>query len=147
MKIAIGNDHRAVELKFKIINYLKKQGHEVINVGSDEKEFSDFPIYAFEVGKKAANNEIDFGILICGTGAGMALACNKVKGAYCVRLSNKNEAYYAKHHNNANVVSFSSSQSLFNIKKMLKTYINAEFSTVDKYQKRIDMIKEYENGN
>ena len=147
MKIAIGNDHRAVDLKFKIMRFLEKEGHEVINVGSDEKDFSNFPAFAFKVGEMVSNKEIDLGILICGTGTGMSLACNKVKGAYCAKISDKREAFFAKSHNDANVISFSAFTSFSKIKKYIKIFMETEVSSVPRYHERIQMIKEYENGN
>ena len=80
MKIAIGNDHTAVDLKNTISDYLKELGYEVINLGTDSRESCDYPIYGEKVGRAVADGEADLGIAICGTGVGISLAANKVKG-------------------------------------------------------------------
>lgn len=147
MKIGIGNDHRGVLIKKKLINFLEMKNIEVIDMGTNDINFSDFPVYAFQVGEAVAKKEIDFGILICGTGIGMNIACNKVKGAYCAKVDNKKEAFYAKNHNDANVISLSSYMSVSKMKKLINVFLKNSLSDVPRYKKRIEMIKEYENGN
>ena len=80
MKIAIGNDHVAVALKKCIMAFLEEKGIEVINVGTDSEERFNYPISGYKVGKMVASGEVDYGILICGTGVGISLAANKIKG-------------------------------------------------------------------
>ena len=80
MKIAIGNDHAAVEMKNTIMDYLKGKGIEVVNVGTDTSERFDYPIAGYRVAKLVAAGEADGGVLICGTGVGIGLAANKVRG-------------------------------------------------------------------
>ena len=87
MKIAIGNDHTAVDLKNTISDYLKELGYEVINLGTDSRESCDYPIYGEKVGRAVADGEADLGIAICGTGVGISLAANKVKGIRAWRQS------------------------------------------------------------
>lgn len=147
MKIGIGNDHRGVLIKKKLITFLEKKGIEVVDMGTNETNRSDFPIYAISVGEAVAKKEIDLGVLICGTGIGMNIACNKVDGAYCAKVDNKREAFFAKSHNNANVISFSSYMKVSKIKKLINEFLKASVSDVPRYEKRIDIIKEYENGN
>lgn len=79
MKIAIGNDHSALEMKKEILEYVKELGHEVVNYGTDSPESCDYPLYGEKVGNAVANKEADLGILICGTGVGISLAANKVE--------------------------------------------------------------------
>lgn len=147
MKIAIANDHRGVLLKKKIIKHLVKKNIEVVDLGTNSLDFSDFPIYAFKVGESVVKKEVDLGILLCGTGIGMNIACNKVKGTFCAKVDNMKEAFFAKSHNDANVLSFSSYMSARKINKLIDKFLNTEVSNVPRYKKRIDMIKEYENGN
>ena len=80
MKIAIGNDHAATELKFVIMDYLKELGHEVINFGTDGTESCNYPEYGEKVGRAVVAGEADCGVLICGTGVGISIAANKVNG-------------------------------------------------------------------
>lgn len=147
MKIGIGNDHRGVLIKKKLIPFLEKKGIEVIDMGSNDVDSSDFPLYAFQVGEAIAKKEVDLGILICGTGIGMNIACNKVKGVYCAKIDTKKEAFFAKSHNNANAISLSSYLSVRKMKKLINIYLESSLSEVPRYKKRIDMIVEYENGN
>ena len=80
MKIGIGNDHSALELKAEIIELLKERGHEVVDYGTNSPESCDYPVYGEKVGRAVASGEVERGILICGTGLGISLAANKVKG-------------------------------------------------------------------
>ena len=80
MRIGIGNDHSALELKAEIIEFLKEKGHEVVDFGTDSSESCDYPKYGEAVGRAVVAKEVDCGILICGTGLGISLAANKVKG-------------------------------------------------------------------
>ena len=80
MKLAIGNDHAAVELKFEIMKYLQDKGYEVINVGTDTPERYNYPVAGYKVARLVADGKVDGGVLICGTGVGISLAANKVKG-------------------------------------------------------------------
>ena len=84
MKIGIGNDHAAVELKNIISEHLKERGCEVVNFGTDTSESFDYPIAGYKVGKAVANGDVDLGILICGTGVGISLAANNVEGVRAV---------------------------------------------------------------
>lgn len=80
MKIGIGNDHSALELKAEIISFLKEKGHEVVDYGTNSSESCDYPVYGEIVARAVAAGEVEQGILICGTGLGISLAANKVKG-------------------------------------------------------------------
>ena len=80
-KLAIGNDHVAVEMKLELKQYLEEKGYEVINVGTDSSESFNYPISGYKVAKMVASGEVDGGILICGTGVGISLAANKVRGS------------------------------------------------------------------
>ena len=93
MKLAIGNDHVAVEMKNEIKAYLEAKGIEVINVGTDSHASFNYPISGYKVGKMVASGEVDGGVLICGTGVGISLAANKVDGVRCCVCS---EPYSAK---------------------------------------------------
>ena len=106
MKIGIGNDHAAVELKNIISEHLKERGCEVVNFGTDTSESFDYPIAGYKVGKAVANGDVDLGILICGTGVGISLAANKVEGVRAVVCSEPFSAKLSRMHNNTNVLAF-----------------------------------------
>ena len=106
MKIVIGNDHAAVDLKFLIMEHLKEMGHEVINIGIDQAERCNYPDYGEKAGRMIAAKEADCGVLICGTGIGISMAANKVKGIRAAVCSEPVSARLAKEHNNANIIAF-----------------------------------------
>ena len=106
MKLAIGNDHAAVDMKNEIMAYLKDKGIEVVNVGTDTNERFDYPVAAYRAAKLVASGEVDGGVLICGTGVGIGLAANKVKGIRCCICSDPYTAKLSKQHNNANMIAF-----------------------------------------
>ena len=107
MRIGIANDHRGVYAKEIISKYLIEKGYGVVNYGTDTKDAVDFPDYAYKLGKGVLNKEVDLGIAICGTGIGMSIALNKMKGIYCAKVSKESEAVLSKAHNNANVIAIS----------------------------------------
>ena len=106
MKIAIGNDHVAVELKNHIKKYVEAKGYEVVNYGTDSTESCDYPIYGEKVARAVAGGECDLGIVICGTGIGISLAANKVKGIRAAVCSEPYSARLTRQHNNANIIAF-----------------------------------------
>ena len=106
MKIAIGNDHAAPELKFKIMKLLESKGHAVINFGTDTTESVDYPIYAEKVANAVASGECERGIIICGTGIGVSIAANKVNGIRAACCSDPLCVRLTRQHNNANVLCF-----------------------------------------
>ena len=100
-KLAIGNDHTAVEMKKELKAYLEEKGYEVINVGTDSTESFPYPVSGYKVAKMVASGQADGGILICGTGVGISLAANKVKGIRCCVCSEPYSAKLSKQHNNS----------------------------------------------
>ena len=106
MKIAIGNDHTAVELKHHIMEYLANQGHELIDFGAAAGEKVDYPRPAEAVAKCVISGGADRGILICGTGLGISLAANKVHGVRCACVSEAVSARMCRAHNDCNLIAF-----------------------------------------
>ncbi len=104
MKIAIGNDHTGVELKMKIKEHLRKKGYEVINVGTDTLDSIDYPDIAAKVGEKVVSGEAKYGILICGTGIGISISANKIKGIRAALAHGEFMARLSRLHNDANVI-------------------------------------------
>ncbi|MDD3187381.1 MAG: RpiB/LacA/LacB family sugar-phosphate isomerase [Bacilli bacterium] len=143
MKIGIASDHRGVKRKTEIINFLNIKGFECIDYGTDSIDSVDYPLFAFKLCEDMDN--IDLGILICGTGIGMSIAANKVKGIRCAKVDTKNDAYCARYHNNANVIALSAEDSLFKMKGLVSKFLSTKFSNEERHIRRINMIDEYDN--
>lgn len=143
MKIIIASDHHGVKRKEKIKKYLSKKGYQVIDYGTNSSEMIDYPIFAFRVAKSIQQKEAELGILLCGTGIGMSMAANKVKGIRCAKIDNINDAKLAKEHNNANVLAMSSTISMFLVKDMLDAFLKANPNPLERYQRRNDMLDNY----
>ena len=142
MKIGIASDHRGVILKEKIKNYLNDR-YQIIDYGTNSIESVDYPQYAYKIGESIRDNKIDLGILICGTGIGMSIACNKVKKVRCAKVTTKEEAFLARSHNNSNVIALSENTN--NYKEIIDTFINTTFSNDEKHRRRVEMIDNYDN--
>lgn len=144
MRIGIGNDHSALELKAEIIEFLKEKGHEVVDFGTDSSESCDYPKYGEAVGRAVAAKEVDCGILICGTGLGISLAANKVKGVRAAVCSEPFTAKMSRAHNDCNVLAFGARVVGAELAKMIvDVWLNTEFEG-GRHQKRVDMIMEIE---
>ena len=145
MKIAIGNDHAAVAMKWEIIKYLESKGHEMVNFGTDTLESCDYPEYGKAVGMAVASGEADCGILICGTGVGISLAANKVKGVRAAVCSEPVTARLTKLHNNANIICFGERiVGMETAKAIVDAWLDTEFEG-GRHQTRVDMIMAIEN--
>lgn len=144
MKIAIGNDHAAVELKQEIKKHLEERGVEVVNVGTDTAERYNYPVAGYKVAKLVAAGEVDGGVLICGTGIGISLAANKVKGIRAAVCSEPYSAKMAKEHNNANIIAFGARVVGIDLAKMIvDTWLDAEFLG-GRHAERVALITEIE---
>lgn len=146
MKIAIGNDHTAIELKEHIVKYLRDKGYDVTDFGTNEHKRTDYPLYGYTVGRKVASGEFEYGILICGTGIGISLAANKIHGVRAVVCSEPYSARLTRHHNNANIIAFGARVVGDAIAEMIvDEFLTAEYEG-GRHQKRIDMISAIEQG-
>ncbi len=143
MKIGIANDHRGVELKQELTKYLESLGYTVINYGTDTEESVDYPLYAFRVGEEVVQKKIDFGVLICSTGIGMSIACNKVNGVRCAKVNNVWEAQNTRRDNDANVIALSSRIPLAELQDILKAFLETETSMEERHVRRRHMVDEY----
>ena len=142
MKIVIGNDHTAVEMKKEIMAYLQQKGHEVINIGTDSTDSFHYPIAGYRAAKIVAAGEADLGIIICGTGVGISLAANKVEGIRCVVCSEPYSAELSRRHNNTNMLAFGARVIGPELAKMIvDAWLNAEFEG-GRHQTRVDMLNE-----
>ncbi|MFB5085046.1 ribose 5-phosphate isomerase B [Symbiobacterium thermophilum] len=144
MRIAIGNDHVGTEMKRAIAAHLESLGHEVVNFGTDSTERTDYPIYGERVARAVAAGEFDCGILICGTGVGISLAANKVRGIRAVVCSEPYTARLSKQHNNTNILAFGARVVGVDLAKMIvDEWLNASFEG-GRHQRRVDMIADIE---
>ncbi len=145
MRIGIANDHRAYETKEELKKLLTN--YEITDYGCYSSEMVNYPEYAFKLGEAVINKEVDLGIIMCGTGIGVSIACNKVKHIRCAKIDSEMDAKYAKEHNNANVLAFGTHLGAENIKKMIEVFINSTFNTEPRYKMRIDQVEQYEDTN
>ena len=144
MKLAIGNDHTGVELKNAIKEYLETKGIEVVDVGTQSTQSSDYPVPGYKVARLVADKEVDGGVLICGTGVGISLSANKVKGIRCCVCSEPFTAKMSKMHNNANIIAFGARVVGVEMAKMIvDEWLNTEYEG-GRHQRRVDMIAEIE---
>ncbi len=141
MKLVIANDHAAVEMKKEIREYLESLGHEVVDIGSNDPACrDDYPVFGQKAGEMVASGEVEGGVLICGTGAGICLAANKVKGVRAVSCSEPVTAALVKSHNHANIIGFGARIiGLETAKAILDAWLNTE-CTGGRHQERVDMI-------
>lgn len=147
MKIAICSDHRGYKLKKQLINFLIENDIQCDDFGSYNEERTDYPIFAFKVGEAVVNKEVNYGVVICASGAGMSISVNKVKGVRCVVGTSKEQVELAKNHNDINVLSIAADETKLDMAfVMIKALLSTPF-LYDRYQNRIDMINEYEKKN
>lgn len=147
MKIAIGSDHVGIELKPTIIEYLKELGHEVEDFGPYSSERTDYPIYGKKVAEEVVAGSFDKGILICGTGVGISIAANKVKGIRAIVCSEPYSAKLSREHNDTNILAFGSRVIGSELAKMIvKEWVNTEFEG-GRHANRVSMIQDIEENN
>ena len=144
MRIGIGNDHVAIELKKTIKEHLEQQGYEVVDFGTNSPERFDYPISGYKVGKAVASGDVDLGVLICGTGVGISLAANKVQGIRACVCSDPYSAKLSREHNNTNIIAFGARVIGQELAKMIvDEWLSATFEG-GRHQRRIDMLAEIE---
>lgn len=142
MKIALACDHAGYEMKMVIKEKLESEGYEILDLGTDSTESVDYPIYGKAIGEAVAQGKAEKGIAVCGTGIGISIAANKVKGIRCALCTSVEMARLAKEHNNANILAMggrtTSKELAF---QMIDEWFNAEFLG-GKHQRRISMLDE-----
>lgn len=145
MKLGFASDHRGYELKDKLIEYFR-DNYEIVDCGTNSSESCDYPVYAYKLGELIVNKKVDFGIAICGSGVGISIACNKIKGVYCAKVSNSLEALHTRLDNDTNCVAFGEKTSFEDAIKIIETFISTEYSNLEKHNRRIQIVKDIENG-
>ncbi len=144
MKVVIGADHGGFELKEILKKHLISKGFDVEDVGTYDTNSVDYPDIACTACQKIISKECDWGVLVCGTGIGISMAANKIKGIRCALVSNEYSAEMTKRHNNANVLAFGGRVTGCDLaKNILDAYINAEFEG-GRHKNRIDKISALE---
>ena len=147
MKVAIGSDHRGFRLKERIKGILQRLGHEIIDVGCNGEESVDYPDFAFEVGERVASGSVDRGVLICGSGIGMSIAANKVKGVRASLCRTVDDAVMTRRHNDSNVLALSEkSTDDPAIDELVQKWLETPFDG-GRHKRRIDKIAEYESSH
>lgn len=143
-KVVIGSDHAGFDAKEQLKQFLKDEGYEVTDVGTDSLLSCDYPDFAFKVGETVMKNHI-LGILICGSGEGVEMAANKVKGVRAAIGYNDEVSCLARQHNDANVITFGARfMDIKDIERRSIIFLTTAFE-VGRHQKRVDKILAYEN--
>lgn len=145
MKLGIACDHHGVELKQNLTKKLNELGYNVVDYGTNSTEMVDYPLYAFKIGEAVSKGEIDFGILLCNTGIGMSIACNKVKGVRCAKVNDTWEAEMTRLDNDANVIALGSRLSLDEMVAVIVKFVETDFSNIERHKRRIDLVNNYNN--
>lgn len=128
MRISIGNDHAGPEYKKAIVAFLEEKGHEIINHGTDTSDSVDYPDFAHPVAEDVENGEVNFGIIICGSGNGIAMSANKHQGIRAAVCWTKEISALARQHNNANIISIPARfTSVHQAVEIVDTFLTTEF--------------------
>jgi len=144
MKIAIGADHAGFELKERIKQHLIKEGHEVDDNGTASSQSVDYPDYAKRVGEEVAHKQADLGVLVCGTGIGMALAANKIHGIRAANVTSEFEAQMLREHNDGNIITLGARViDQPTAEKLVDKFLATKFAG-GRHQERVNKIMEIE---
>ncbi len=145
MKIGIANDHHGVTINKELTNYLTDKGYDVYNYGPETTEPVDYPIYAFKLAEAVSNKTLDYGIVICNTGIGVSIACNKVKGVRCAKVNDEWEAKMTRQDNDANVLALGSRLTPDEMHKIIDVFLTTECSMEERHVRRRNLLDNY-NG-
>ena len=148
MKIVIGCDHAAVELKKAVIAHLTQKGHECVDVGTNSDASCHYPVYAHAACEKILSGECERGILVCGTGIGMSIAANKHKGIRAACCSDTFSARLTREHNDANILCFGArvvGEGL--AMDLVDAFIGADYLNSGNHVTRVAMLSEIENNS
>ena len=142
MKIAIASDHGGFELKEEIKKYLVSENIEVLDLGTDSEESVDYPIYGKLCAEAVASGEVDRGIVCCGTGIGISIAANKIKGIRCALCTDTHMAEMTRKHNDSNMLALGGrTVSVKDALEISKTWLYTEFEG-GRHKRRVDMLDE-----
>ena len=144
MKIAVGSDHGGYLLKEEIVKHLEKEGYEVLNLGTFSEEACDYPVFGAAVGRAVANKEADFGIVVCGSGEGITMAANKIKGIRAGIGYNDAVSGLLREHNNANVIGFGARfMEKEDVLRRVDIFLHTEYAG-GRHEKRVNFLSDLE---
>lgn len=145
MRVAVGSDHAGFIIKDEVIKAVKEAGHEPIDLGTTNTDRVDYPDYAEKVGRAIIDGQADRGIAICGSGVGVCITANKMKGIYAGLISDVYSAHQGVEHDEMNVMCLAG-QVIGPVlaEQLVVSFLNAKPMNVDRYKKRIDKIKKIE---
>ena len=143
IRIGIASAHRGYILKEQIIDRIVDK-YDITDCGTTSNESVDYPDYAFKLGNLVADKDVDFGIAICGSGIGISIACNKVKGVRCAKVDSIEEVIATRNDNDSNIIAFGEKMSLDKALELIEKFITTPASQEEKHKRRREKIKEYE---
>ena len=144
MKIGLASDHRGYKLKEALIKELTNRNYEVVDYGTNSEESTDYQDYAFKLGENIVNKNSDFGVAICGSGIGISIACNKVKGIRCAKVDSISDVIATRNDNDTNIVAFGENKTIEEALELVLTFINTPCSMEEKHIRRRNKIINYE---
>ena len=146
MKIVIGSDHRGVEIKRRLIPVIQAMGHEMLDIGTDGAESVDYPDFAYEVARRVGEGEMDRGLLVCGTGIGMCITANKVRGVRAACCQDVFTAEMCRRHNDANVLCLSADLvGEDQMVQMIRIFLDTPFDG-GRHARRVEKIMKIEES-
>jgi ribose 5-phosphate isomerase B len=144
VRIAMGSDHAGYELKLHVADALREAGHEVVDVGTDSEESTDYPLFAEPAARMVADGEAERGVLVCGSGVGVNIVANKVDGVRAVNAHDVGEAKLARQHNDVNVLTLSGRRVAPDIADaIVETFLDTDFEA-GRHERRVELIHEVE---
>ena len=146
MKIAVGSDHAGYPLKERVLPLLEGSGHEVVDVGTDSEESTDYPRYAAEAAQLVADGEADRAVLMCGSGVGVSIVANKIDGVRAVNAHDPSEAEMSRRHNDANVLALAGRRlEEGDAPEIIERFLDTEFEG-GRHERRVNQITAVERG-
>jgi len=141
MIIAIGSDHAGFDVKQDLIEYLQSDGHSIVDCGTYSNESVDYPEFAHKVGNSVVNSDADKGIVVCGSGIGVSISANKIKGIRCALCISRDQAIMSRKHNNANVLAIGARMTEYDtIQNIVAVWLATNFEG-GRHQRRIEKIE------
>jgi ribose 5-phosphate isomerase B len=146
MRIAVGSDHAGFQLKERVAPLLERAGHDVVDVGTDSEDSTDYPIYAAEAARMVAGGQADRAVLVCGSGVGVSMVANKVDGVRAVNAHDPEEAEMSRRHNDANVLTLEGRRlDEREAAAIVERFLATEFEG-GRHARRVDQMSDVERG-
>ena len=143
MQIFITSDHSGIDKRHHLIDFITNLGYQVTDLGTEDTT-SNYAELAIELGEAVVNHPGSLGIVMCGTGIGISIACNKVKKVRCAKVNNVREARLCRLDNDANIIALNEKMHLFEAKDIIDVFLNTKYQKEERFQRRIDKITKYE---